>query len=158
MDISSFWWVWATTGTGCFQFLVNLRDGWIGRLYMFFTLLLSLIDDWIGRFGFFVEFMQLSTNAIAGCELVSPGPPHLKHICGPKSLPVSYFFYVRKTCHFYEIYDTFNKPYSRMRFGFPRASSFEANVGSQIAPCLLLLSRSQNLQLLWDLCNFQQTL
>ena len=91
--------------------------------------------------------MQLSTNPIAGCDLVSPGPPNLKHICGPKSLPVSYFFYVRKICNFYEIYDTFNKPYSRMRFGFPRASPFGAYWGSQIAPCLLLLSRLHNLQL-----------
>ena len=61
-------------------------------------------------------FMQLSTNPIAVCDLASPGPPHLKQIWGPKSLPVSYFFHARKTCNFYEIYATFNKPYRRILY------------------------------------------
>ena len=82
-------------------------------------------------FSTFMTFMIFSNNPIAGCDFASPGPPDLEHIWGPKWQPVYGLFYITIICNFYEIYDFFDKPYSRMRFGLPMASPFGAYLGSQ---------------------------
>ena len=55
----------------------------------------------------FMISMLFSTTPIAACDLSSQEPPHLDNIWGPKSLPVSRFFYFCKLCDFYDIFDTF---------------------------------------------------